>query len=141
MFRLIGKWTLRAALLIVCGVLAAAVIMFASDYDDRPWMPSARWWALIAYTPLILWSVILEFRPSWRDPTFWFSLAVLFGAHILAYSFVLRSVTEWRPIWFLPLSLVEFAALIAILHRLGFDSSPLSPKRKSRARKVDATSD
>ena len=139
MFRLIGKWTLRAALVIVCGVVVAAILVFSYDYHHSRWMPSAPWWALLAYTTLIFWSVIREFRPGWSHPTFWLSTAGLLVAHVLGYSFVLRSVSQWRPIWFLPLSFVEFAALIAILDRLGFDSSPRTLVKEPRARKADVT--
>jgi hypothetical protein len=51
--RRILKRALQATMLVVCGVLAALLAVFHSDYRSATWMPSVRSVALVAYTALV----------------------------------------------------------------------------------------
>ncbi len=70
------------------------------------------------------WSVIREFRLSWKRTTFWLWIVAFMGAHLVAYVSVLAPIAEWRLIWFLPLCLVGFAALVFLFDLLGTRLAP-----------------
>jgi hypothetical protein len=115
-----NRWlraVLRIALMLLVGVLVALSVVL---YDDRPdWVPSGRWLALIAYTVLVFGLIVRDFRESWNRATLWLPLTAMFVTHCAIYAAVLRAVTEWRSIWFLPISAAEFVVFGFVLRTLG----------------------
>ena len=118
------KRGLQAIVLTIGGVFVALLVV---EYSDASWLPSARWLALLIYTPLVFGAVIREFHGSWRRMDFWLWLVGLLVVHAAGYAVVLTWVKEFRPVWFLPLSLAEGAVLIFVLHALGYND----PTRRS----------
>lgn len=100
------------------GILVALfVVMF--DPDEMGWLPSGRWIAFLAYTVLIFCIVIYDARRCWAQPMFWVALGGLGAVHILGYRVLLKSIDEWRNVWFVPLSILEITALRAVLSMIG----------------------
>jgi hypothetical protein len=93
-------------------------------------MPSGRWLALMAYTGLVFWCLIETFRRAWIRPAFWLCLAGLLFAHGVVYFALLTIAREWRAIWFLPLTIVEFALMASVLDWLGFGEAGLRSREK-----------
>jgi hypothetical protein len=63
---------------------------------------------------------------------FWIWILGLLAAHLLVFGFVLTVVQEWRLIWFLPISVAEYALLVRLLHWLGYDEPIASKRRRGR---------
>jgi len=102
---------------IVAGVLVAAVGL---RYGDVDWSIGLRWVAMAFYTILVFGAALREFRASWRLPLFWLHAFALLLVHTTAYVLLLRTVVEWRNIWFVPLSIAECPILMLVLHSLGY---------------------
>jgi hypothetical protein len=98
-------------------VLAGAIILYAAVGPFR-WMPSLRWWSLAGTTALIFWAVVKQFKRYWHVLSFWYKVGGLLIIHCLAYTAVLLRVSEWRLLWFVPLSVVEGGLLVLALDKL-----------------------
>jgi peptidoglycan/LPS O-acetylase OafA/YrhL len=124
LLRRLAKRGLQLTLLLIGGVVVAFLVV---EYSDAPWAPSARWVALLIYTPIVFGAVVPEFRRSWERMTFWLAVVGLVAVHIAAYVILLTSMDGWRNVWFLPLSMAECPALIFVLHTLGYAEPPMPP--------------
>jgi hypothetical protein len=119
---------IQLALLIIAGILAAFVVV---EYSHAAWVPAPRWLGLIVFTPLVFGAVVRDFRRSWGRTTFWLCVTGLLVAHGAAYTAVLKTVEEWRNVWFLPLSIGECPVLVVVLHSLGYDDRPTPPRHST----------
>lgn len=109
------KWLVVGIGFAVAGILAAAVVGFVVEYRRAHWLPPARWVGLGLFTAFGFGVIAVDFRRHWRDARFWFYLSVLLAAHLAGYIVLLVSAEEWRPIWFLPISLAEFPVVAHIM--------------------------
>ena len=112
------------AILIGVGVVGA-VILYA-EVGPFAWMPSLRWWGLAANTALLVWVTLKSFRRYWHQRSFWLTMTAFICIHLLAWSAVLLSASEWGLLWFLPPLIIEAGLLVLAMHKLGFAiSAPL----------------
>jgi len=118
--------------LLVVGVLAAFFIGFVTDYRKEHWLPSFRWLQLAVFTAIVFGDLVRQFRRSWRQLTFWLCTGALLAAHIGIYAVLFIRVTEWRVIWFLPLSIAELVVLLWLFDALGYGHAGVVSPRKSR---------
>jgi hypothetical protein len=118
------KWLLTRALvlavLFACGVLYALMVMKYWEYSRTHWVPQARWVGLVAFTLLVFGLAVRESRRSWRRTSLWFELLGLLVVHTVLYSVVLTRVEDWRPIYFVPITLAEIPVLLSILFSRGY---------------------
>ena len=109
---------LAVMVLIACAVVA--LVLLYADRGPVAWMPSARWWGLAGITGLMLWHSVVNYRRHWRRPLFWLHVGLFTALHLIAWVAVLTKATEWPLLWFVPAGVVETAALIFLLHKLGY---------------------
>jgi hypothetical protein len=98
-------------------ILAAAGILILYSAENGKQVPF-QWIKLTAFTPIIFWAVLKQFKEYWRRPTLWLAAAALLALHVGAFTLVLRSYPQWPVIWFLPVGLVEGWTFFLILHKL-----------------------
>lgn len=110
--------------LVVAGVAVAVGIMVLDDYSRGHWLPSLVWVALAVNTILTFTVLVAQFRVSWKLPSFWLSLSVLFLIHVACYSAALWLLPEWRIGWFAVLTPAEVSGFGGVLWSIGF--SPFS---------------
>lgn len=99
------------AFLVACALLLAVEIHTGIQI-------TSRWLGLAVWTGFIVWFVAKRYRNSWVKPSFWLSVIALSGIHILAFTEILRSYPQWRPIWFIPTSAAELGICWLILDSL-----------------------
>ena len=103
------KDAIRRALLYIGlaagGIAVIALLVAFSIYTGIETRGS--WLALVVWTPVIFWLVMKSSKQYWRHPTYWLLLAALMGMHLVAFVTILRAYPEWRPVWFVPISIVE----------------------------------
>ena len=95
--------------LVVAGIAAAALVGTIAEYRRDHWLPAERWVGLGLFTLFGFGVVAKDFRSQWLSRRFLLYFGSLLTAHCVAYTVLLLNVTEWKLIWFLPLSLAEFA--------------------------------
>jgi hypothetical protein len=105
-------WLVIAILLAIGGVSVALGGLLLAQYQERYWVPAARWWALSVYTCFLFGYVIRESRRDWHHPLLWLGVLTLLACHTFGYTWLLRTVTEWRNIWFLPLIVAEYSLVV-----------------------------
>ena len=103
--------------------------------ENRDRLPSGRWLGRLGYTILIAVFVIRDGRQNWRRSSFWLTLVGLFAAHTALYAVAFKNVQDWRGIWFLPISIVEYVIFVAALQWLGYgdDSNTANPHARHRS--------
>lgn len=109
------KWLAVGAAFVVAGIAAAAIVGFVAEYRRDHWLPPARWVGLALFTVFGFGTIASSFRQQWKDLRLWFYLSVLLAVHLAAYIVLLVSVEEWRPIWFLLISLAEFPMVAHVM--------------------------
>jgi hypothetical protein len=109
------RWLALAVGLLIAGVIVATGGLLLAGYQDRRWLPAARWWALSIYSVFLFGYVIRDLRRVWGALLLWVAIAILFGLHLVGYVWLLGVVKEWRNIWFLPLVLAEYAVFAYVL--------------------------
>lgn len=122
--------------LIAGGVVVALLVGFYAENRDSPMMPSPRWLGWIGYTVLIAVFVLREHWQHTGRVSFWVALFGLFSAHTAIYAIAFQELREWRGMWFLPLSIAEYAVFLVTLHLLGYrdNSGNAAPKARRRIR-------
>jgi hypothetical protein len=85
-------------------------------------MPSGRWLGWTGSTVLLFTFAVRDHRPHWSRLPFWLILGGLFVLHTLLFAAVFRSVSVWRGIWFLPISIVEYLGFLAALRWLDYSA-------------------
>lgn len=116
--RRVFRRLVQLSVLVLAGFLfALAVVLFT----DAPWMPSARWVGLIGWTATVFFGLVREYSLSWRALGFWLWMLTLLGLHVAAYSLVLTRIDQWRLVWFFPLSIAEYFALLWTLDHAGYE--------------------
>lgn len=79
---------------------------------------SAVWGWLACWTPVTFWIAVKPLRKHWRSLTFWLAVTGLLVVHLFAFTAILRSYPQWRPIWFVFTAAVEGVLLSRILGAL-----------------------
>ena len=74
-----------------------------------------RWFGLCVWTGVLIWVVYRICKHHRRKTKFWLVFGGLFMVHVLAFIVVLRSVTDWRLGWFMPIFLVEAPAVVMVI--------------------------
>ena len=115
----------------VAGILAAALAVFTVEYGRDHWVPPARWVGLTVYTVFGFGVIAQSLRRQWRELRLWLYLTALLLAHLAGYIVLLRSVDEWRLIWFLPMSLAEYPAVAHIMDMVMGRYEPVRRARRS----------
>jgi hypothetical protein len=113
----LGLWF---AVLVIAGIVSAILIGAYAEHRDNPLVPSGRWLAWAIQTSILLWAALQEHRRNWNERGYWLAIAGWLLIHTVAYAIVLEVIVDWRPVWFLPISIVEYLLVMAILDRLGF---------------------
>ena len=122
----------QVALIGVGGVVAAALLMVYADNRNNPLIPSGRWLGWAVQTVLIFVVLVRDYRPSWSKASFWITVLGLIGAHALAYAAAFSRVEQWRGLWFLPITLIEYPVLLTILDWLRHRPGPTTRSMKPR---------
>jgi hypothetical protein len=130
------KWLLTRALVLVvllgCGLLYAVMVMLYWEYSRTHWVPEARWVGFVVFTVLVFGIAVRECRRSWRRTSLWLELIGLLVAHTVVYAAVLTRVEDWRPVYFVPITLAEVPVLLSILFSRGYTHP--SPKDRQLRR-------
>ena len=116
--RRIASISLKIMLVILAGFAVAWALLSYAPARPVPWVPSVRWWSLVATTGVVFWVAVKRYRHYWRRPSFWLKVTGLLVIHLLAYSVVLVKVPEWRLLWFVPPSVIEGGVLVLVLNKL-----------------------
>jgi hypothetical protein len=103
-------WTDR-----VLGLFVFLAALAAASMTDRAGMPQ-KWHAAILGTLVPFAAMISIKRTSWSRPTFWTALSVCFVANLLFiyifFEFILRNVTTFGWIWWVPVAFIETVVLL-----------------------------
>jgi hypothetical protein len=118
--------TLSAEVLFALAIVAA-IILYA-EVGHFPWMPSVRWWGLAVITGLLFWILASQYRPYWQRRSLWVMLAGLLVLHLCAWTVVLVKASKWGLVWFVPPAVIEGAAFVLVLDKLGFHPSTGLPQ-------------
>jgi hypothetical protein len=109
-------WTDR-----VIGICVFVAAFAAARMTDRAGMPQ-KWHAAILGTLLPFAAIVSIKRTSWSRPTFWTTLGGCFALNLLLivifFEFVLRDVTIFGWIWWVPIAFIETVALLHFQPRL-----------------------
>jgi hypothetical protein len=123
-FGMIVRWSTAVIALVASGVLVASFAVFLTFYGQNHWLPSWRWTGCVAHSVILFFTVLTEFRTKWRKTKFWNCFVGWVVAHFAVYAWVLNASPEWRVIWFLPITVIEFLAITYCLDRIvGFGAS------------------
>jgi hypothetical protein len=99
----------------VLGVCLCIVGFVAAHEARRAGMPQ-KWDAAIVGIVLPFYAVVIIKRSSWLRPTFWITLGACFTANSLLicifFVLVLRDVTTFGWIWWVPVAFIETVALL-----------------------------
>ncbi len=108
-------------LLIAFGVVGFAVVyaINSARTGGNGQLP-LRWIGLVGQTALTFGYPVAELRPLWRRRGFWAALGVMLAAHAVIFIGVLRHVRQWPLIYFVPVSFVEYAAILTVIDRLAY---------------------
>lgn len=101
------------------GAIAVCVFLVVVTAHDHV-TDLGSWIFLVAYTGLLIYAAVTPFRSQWRRPSFWAATAVLVGVHLGLCISLLRYDPSWRPIWFLPIVIVEaflFSVVLGVLFK------------------------
>jgi hypothetical protein len=93
--------------------LAAFSIVFALSIRTGI-VISSGWIGLAMWSAIIFGVVVRSRRRHWARGTFWLATAGLLTVHLLAFTVALNTYPQWRPVWFIPIAIVE-AGLFGIV--------------------------
>ena len=79
-----------------------------------------RWIGLVLQTAVTFGYPVAGLRPLWRRRGLWVALGVMLAAHVVVFIAVLRCVRQWPLIYFVPVSYVEYAAILRVIDRLAY---------------------
>jgi len=99
---------LAFAFLGVCGLLV--FLSVRTGVTDL-----GRWIFLAVYTVVFGWVMVRPSKALWRRPAFWLVVGGLLALHLLGFVAVLRYYPQWRPVWYIPVIIVEAALFGSIL--------------------------
>jgi hypothetical protein len=86
--------------------LAAFALIFALSIRTGV-VISGRWIGLALWTAIVFGVVVRSGREHWTRGTFWLATGGLLTIHLLAFVAVLNAYPQWRPVWFIPVAIVE----------------------------------
>ncbi len=99
----------------VLGICVFVVTLAAASMTDRAGMPQ-KWHAAILGALVPFAAIVSIKRASWSRPTFWTTLGACFAANSLLicifFEVVLRGVTTFGWIWWVPVAFIETVALL-----------------------------
>lgn len=123
---------LRLLALVNTGVLVAFLVGFYAENRNDPLMPAGRWLGWSGYTVLLGVFVVRDYWRHWRRVSFWLVLAGLFAVHTALYAVGFHAIQAWRSIWFLPISIAEYATFVFTLDWLGYRDEATGNSRSAR---------
>jgi hypothetical protein len=115
--RAIGRRAFRYTAIATIAFVALVIFVVLASRAKIP-LPSDAWIFLAVFTGGLFWTTAKTSREYWSRPRFWLAMAGLLGVHLLVFIPVLRVYPEWRPIWFVPILIVEAGSFGAILFLL-----------------------
>jgi hypothetical protein len=108
------------------GGIAVVVVLLAIQIYFGIGEISAGWWGFVSFSGAFFWIVVRGSRPLWIRSGFWLLLVAFLVIHCSVFVAILRAYPDWRPIWFVPIVIVE-AQILDVMCVLLF--------REKRARK------
>jgi len=112
----LGKRILRDAVLGLA-IIALIVLIFLIRIYTRVDVP-LRWVELAVFTAVIFGYAVWVYRRYWRHAKFWMVLVGLLAFHLFAFTMVLRMYPDWRPVWFVGTSCIEYLILVVIVDKI-----------------------
>lgn len=115
--KLISK-ILRLALYVVVGIIVAVLMAFGAWYNASSGMNlhfPLQWVQLALWTAVTFGFVAKQLGQYWGVALFWVAVLALSAIHLLAYIVVLQRCPEFRPVWFMFITIVECVLLTMIL--------------------------
>lgn len=106
------------AIAVVCLVVFGIAFFISVKTGLIRFRIPARWFGLFYWTSALLWVILRQFKGDLRRVKFWVVLLTLLALHVIGFAFVLRSYPEWRPVWFLPVFLIEGSLVMTALRRI-----------------------
>ena len=97
--------------LAVCGVLVWVSARWGIN-DLGPWI------FLTGYTGVLLYAAIAPSRTLWHRPAFWLVVIGFIALHFFGFASLVRHHPEWRPVWYIPVVIVEAFLLGSVLDAL-----------------------
>jgi len=116
MFKMLMKRALQLIALVVAGVLVAAVMGILVEHEGDSLVPSLPWIGWLGFTILLSSFVIRDHRKHWNQTSFWVAFAGFLAAHGLLYEVLFQQVHDWRGIWFVPITTLEYLVFSVIAH-------------------------
>jgi hypothetical protein len=77
-----------------------------------------KWIFLGVYTAVLLWAVVGTSKEHWHHAGFWGVVAGLLALHLSGFVALLRYYPTWRPLWYIPVVIVEAGLFALILSML-----------------------
>lgn len=88
-----------------------------------------RWVMLTVFSVALLFIILKYYRAFWNRPALWLCCAGVLTVHLAIFIPILRSYPEFRPLWFVPIVVVEAAIAGAICGPLLRNSGATAARR------------
>jgi hypothetical protein len=125
----LGRIIRRCLLYLGLAFAALAAVALAVVVSERTGIVVPFPWAmLVAFSVLLIWLTMKTYRRFWASPAFWSTFAGLMLAHSTVFVIILRKYPGFRPIWFVPIVVVE-ALLFGVIFALVLPRSPTNSRR------------
>jgi len=103
--------------LLYLGIALASLAVFALIFllSVRSGLSVPFPWVMLGvFSGVLVFCMLKYFRPFWNRPALWLCCAGVLVVHLAIFIPILRSYPEFRPVWFVPIVIVEAAAAGAI---------------------------
>jgi hypothetical protein len=107
--------------------LAIFTLIFALSVRTHTSIPG-RWVMLATFTVLLGFGIIKPSRKYWARTSFWFICAGAIALHLVAFIYLLGVYPDFKPLWFLPIVIIEATIFGVVCSMILGPSTKESPR-------------
>jgi hypothetical protein len=114
------------------GSLIIFTLIFALSVRTHTSIPGP-WIMLAVFTAVLAFALIKPSRGYWKCTSFWLICAAELAVHVTVFIYLLRLYPQFKPVWFVPIIVVEagiFGAICSVT--LGRSTSSINHGRRAR---------
>jgi hypothetical protein len=114
------------------GSLIIFTLIFALSVRTHTTIP-ARWVMLAVFTAVLAFGIIKASRKYWTHVSFWLICTCALTIHVAIFIYLLPLYPEFKPVWFLPIIVVE-AGIFGVICNMMLGRTASSDSHVKRAR-------